>query len=324
MTSGKIRRVLHLAGENPRSLKYLALQTAWSIAPAPPRPLTLSWSLPPDVLSETFIRWPAPVPPTDARWWEDKFRVAFAAHVPIQRTAIPQPFWSILIFDVLVSGREYRVAIDYRDDSEISTECADVVSIYFKLQFSSEGYPFDHVLPGGYVVKQQKFYRYLPHIRALKEKRSLFDVYGRFSPRSELRNKIVSRLKSQNLFKFEGGLEMAVYAQSLWEEARARITLDLPGYGSFCYRLPEYLAIGSCVIALPHQNRLPIPLVDREHIAFTKPDGDDLLDLCEYYLEHHTERENLMKNSRDYFDRYLDYRQLGAYYLSTLIERLAR
>jgi hypothetical protein len=321
--TAKIRRVLQPAGKDPRSLKYLALQTAWSIAPAPPRPLTLSWSLPADVLSETSIRWPTPIPLTDARWWEDKFRLAFAAHVPIQRAAIPQPFWSILIFDVLFSGRQYRVAIDYRDESEISADCAAVVSMYFKLQFSSEGYPFDHVLPGGYVVKQQKFYRYLPHIRALKEKRSLFDVYGRFSPRSELRNEILSRLKSQNLFKFEGGPGLAFYVQSLCEEARARITLDLPGLGSFCYRLPEYLAIGSCVIALPHQNRLPIPLVDREHIAFTKPDGDDLLDLCEHYLEHQTERENLMKNSRDYFDLYLDYRQLGAYYLSALIERLA-
>lgn len=324
MNLARIRRALKLAREDPRSLKYFALQAAWTLKPAPAEPASLSWTLPADVLSNTSIRWPTPIPLPDSHWWENKFRLALAAHVPVLPAAIAHPFRSILIFEVVFDDRPHRVAIDYRDESDICVDCARTVSLYFKLQFSNDGYQFDHVVPGGYVVKQQNFYRYLSRLRALRDLTPQFDVYGRFSNRGELRSDIVSRLQAQNRFEFGGGLGIALYLQSLWEVARARVALDLPGYGSFCYRLAEYLAIGSCVIALPHRNRLPVPLVDRKHIVFTQPNGEDLIELCAYYLEHHEERECLARSSRDYFDRYLHYRQLGAYYLSVLIERVAR
>lgn len=322
MNLARISRVVQVARKDPLSLKYLALQASWSLMTPQARRLPLSWRLPADMLAETSIRWATPVPLPDAPWWENKFRLALAAHVPVLPASIPHPYPGILMFDVIFGDRSYRVAIDYRDIDDISVECATSVAVYFKLQFSNDGYPFDHIFPGGYVVKQQNFYRYLPRLRSLKDHNPIFDVYGRFSPRSELRRKVISLLENQSHFGFAGGVGISFYVQSLWETARARLVLDLPGYGSFCYRLPEYLAIGSCVIALPHSNCLPVPLVDRHHIAFTQPDGEDLIELCMHYLDDDAARESLVRNSRNYFDRYLDYRQLGAYYLSVLMERL--
>jgi hypothetical protein len=41
-----------------------------------------------------------------------------------------------------------------------------------------------------------------------------------------------------------------MYTQYLREIADSRVCIDLPGEGPFTYRLVEYLAIGSCIIAL--------------------------------------------------------------------------
>jgi len=264
------------------------------------------------------------VPLPDARWWEPKLRAALAVHLPLRPARIDHPFTSILMFDAVLDGRPYRIAIDYRDSNEVPPECAAAAALYFKLQFSNEGYPYENVVPGGYVVGQQKYYRYLPHLRALRARHPIFDVYGRFGPRGErLRRRMTQSLREQERFEYTGGIETVIYSQFLWEAARARISLDLPGNGWLCYRLVEYLGIGACVVAVPHGNRLHVPLLDRKHVAYTRPDGDDVVDLCAYYMEHRGERELMIRNGQEYFDRYLHYRQLGAYYLSMIFDRLA-
>jgi hypothetical protein len=45
------------------------------------------------------------------------------------------------------------------------------------------------------------------------------------------------------------------------------------------------------------------------------------VDLCAYYLEHDNERKAIARNAQDYFDRYMHYRQLGAYYISMMFQR---
>ena len=291
--------------------------------PVPVRPLPLSWPLPIHKLAQTKIRWPKPVPLPDASWWEKKLRAGLAAHVQLVPASIDHPFTSILMFDAIVGDRTHRIAIDYRDSNEVPPECADSATLYFKLQFSSEGYPYEHVVPGGYVVGRQKFYRYLPRLRALREHEPSFDVYGRFGPRGvTLRRSVTALLRDQDLFDYTGGFATVLYSQSLCEAARSKISIDLPGHGWFCYRLVEYLGIGSCVVAIPHGNRLHVPLVDREHVAYTRPGGEDIVELCSYYLEHQKERNLMINNAQEYFDRYLHYRQLGAYYLSMIFDRL--
>jgi Glycosyl transferases group 1 len=319
----RIKRLLQLLAKNPETVRYLALEAAWTARPTSTRSPPLSWSLPPETLAKTTIRWPSPVPLPDAGGWVASVKAALAEHVEMMPTTIHHPFTSILLFDVVVRGRSQRIAVDYRDSNELASECANSADVYFKLQFANGGYAWDNVVPGGYVVSRQKFYRYLPRLRALRQRDPMFEVYGRFGPRGErIRRKIVDDLRMQKVFRYTGGLGTVLYSQSLREMARAKISVDLPGNGWFCHRLVESLAIGSCIVAMPHGNQLHVPLVDRKHVAYCRPGGEDLVDLCSYYLDHEDERAEMMANALDYFDRYLHYRQLGAYYLSVIYDRL--
>jgi hypothetical protein len=66
-----------------------------------------------------------------------------------------------------------------------------------------------------------------------------------------------------------------------------------------------------------------VPLVDGEHLIYAQPDLSDLAPLCANLISDASERERLAANARDYFDRYLTPRQLGAYYVRSLLEALA-
>jgi Glycosyl transferases group 1 len=322
-TRQRIARLVRLVAANPQTLKYLGLQALWSVRPRTVESFPLSWPLDGKELSRTTIRWPESVPLLDAAGWEPMFRVALGTHVQVEPATIPHPFTSILMFDVVSRGHTSRVAIDYRDSNEVPDQCAESADLYFKLQFSRDGYAFEHVLPGGYVVRRQKFYRYLPWLRALRQRDPALDVYGRFGPRGELlRREVIGHLSRQGRFSFTGGMGTVLYSQSLAEAARAKVSIDLPGFGWFCHRLLEYFAVGSCVVAVRHRNRLHVELENGKHIAYIRDDGADVVDVCNYYLEHPHEREELMNNAQEYFDRYLHYRQLGAYYLHSIVTRL--
>jgi hypothetical protein len=314
---------MRLLATNPQTMKYLGLEALWSVRPRRAESLPLSWPLHDAKLSRTTIRWPEPVPLPDGAAWGAKLRAALAAHVRVEPATIHHPFTSILMFDVVSGGHTSRVAIDYRDSNEVPDQCAESADLYLKLQFSRDGYVFEHVIPGGYVVGRQKFYRYLPRLRVLRQRVPMLDVYGRFGPRGELlRSEVIGRLSAQRRFSFTGGMGTVLYTQSLAEATRAKVSIDLPGHGWFCYRLLEYLAIGSCVVAVPHANRLHVDLEHGRHLAYTQPDGSDVVEVCNYYLEHPLERAQLMTGAQEYFDRYLHYRQLGAYYLHTIVTRL--
>ncbi len=97
--------------------------------------------------------------------------------------------------------------------------------------------------------------------------------------------------------------------------------IDVPGEDPVSYRLVEYMAVGACIVAYPHKARLHVPLVDREHLAYTKEDLSDLVELCAHYLDHPEERERLVANSRAYFDKYLHRDQLSAYHLHEVLAR---
>jgi hypothetical protein len=59
-----------------------------------------------------------------------------------------------------------------------------------------------------------------------------------------------------------------------------------------------------------------VPLEDRVHVVYCKPDYSDLEELCVYYLRHDADRRRLVENSRGFFDSFLSGRQLAAYYLA--------
>jgi hypothetical protein len=321
--AARLSRGVRLLRANPAAPAYVAREALWSALPGRPQLLPLTWPLDERRLAKLVVRWPTPLPLADAAWWEPKLRTLLAAHVPLQSAAVDHPFTSIVRFEAVLEGRTHTIAIDYRDTNEVPEECAGSADLYFKLQFAREGYPYEHVVPGGYVVGQQKFLRYLHRLRALRRRESRFEVYGRFGRRGEaLRRHVTDLLSGQDAFAFTGGLSTVLYFQSLCEAARTKVAIDLPGHGWFSYRLVEYFGIGSCVVAVPHGNRLHVELEDRKHLAYTQPGGDDVVELAQHYLEHEDERRALMESSRTFFDRYLHHRQLGAYYLTTIFERL--
>lgn len=55
-----------------------------------------------------------------------------------------------------------------------------------------------------------------------------------------------------------------------------------------------------------------------------RDDLSDLGDVCARLVRDTGEQERLARGARDYFDRYLHRRQLGAYYLSEICNALDR
>ena len=193
------------------------------------------------------------------------------------------------------------------------------------MQYDKSGYGLKNVVPGGYVPDGKRLYYYLNRLRFRRDKRQFeYDVFGRFGLdySREIRERAVSLLNSQGQFRFEGGMKMVAYKDFLSDIARSKVCIDLPGLGDFCFRLVNYLAVGSCVVAYPHRTQSQIPLVDKTHILYCKDDFSDLVELCDFYVQNSDERERIASNSRDFFEMYLHKDNLVNYYLHTCLTRL--
>ena len=66
-----------------------------------------------------------------------------------------------------------------------------------------------------------------------------------------------------------------------------------------------------------------MPLVHGENVVHAAEDLSDLVELCEHYVRDDEARERVAANAREFFDRYLDRRQLAGWYLRSALERLA-
>jgi hypothetical protein len=102
------------------------------------------------------------------------------------------------------------------------------------------------------------------------------------------------------------------------EMCEARVCLDLPGRGEFCYRLVEYLAVGACVIGPELATEMPVPLEPGVHLVRVPRSLDGLIDECERLLRDDGLRTTIGRAAEDYFDRYLALEQLGSYYIDAL------
>ncbi|WAL62606.1 glycosyltransferase [Thermocoleostomius sinensis] len=282
-----------------------------------------SASSPPNLPVSTTMQiyWPTVYQWALAQKWVGSLVKNFQQYLPVQFSNIPQPYQGIVIFQVRKDSELQSVAIDYSDSSTVNLDCAQQVRLYFKMQYLCEGYQLAHVVPGGFVPADKNLYRHLPYLRHQRDRKTFtYDVYGRFGRHlgTAIRTQAVEILSQQHQFRYEGGLKKVRYLRSLQEISRSKVCLDLPGNGSFCFRLVDYFAVGACVISYPHRTRLPSPLVDRQHIVYCREDFSDLLDLCAYYLENEVAREQICQQSRHYFDHYLDRTQLSQYYLTTI------
>jgi hypothetical protein len=313
-----------LRGRRVQDLSDRLTETFWKItAPREDRLTRVDAEFPPTPEFEVF--WPTTYQWAPAHQWVDGLLHEFRRSFAVQRVPFAQPYPGIVVFRIRVNGQDRAIAVDYSDYSKLNEECAAECCLYFKMQFDRAGYASDHVVPGGFVPRNEEIYSYLPRLRSARDEQPFrYDVYGRFGREfaTEVRSKAAEILQNQTGFRYEGGLSKVRYSRSLREVARARICIDLPGNGSFCFRLIDYLAVGACVISYPHANRLPRPLVDRVHIVYCREDLSDLPDLCEHYLHSDAEREKICQQSRAYFDAHLHRRRLAAYYIETIARRL--
>jgi hypothetical protein len=235
------------------------------------------------------------------------------------------------MIQVLWRGKLFHVAIDYSDYLDrIDAQSLKRCSLYFKMQYRRQGYDSGaqdavKIVPGGYVNGHPEIYHYLSHIRkAADRNEGGYDVFGRFGLdfAKEVRQKAVELLQGQRDFHYGGGLKKVRYSCSLLEAAGSKICIDLPSNSDFCFRLVDYFAVGACVISPRHRTEMHVGLEELKHIVYTKDDLSDLIPLCKYYLENSEEREEIGRNAREYFDRYLHREQMAAYYLHQCVTHL--
>ena len=291
----------------------------------------------PQDLQNVSIAWPSRYG-WDATPWVHSIRSGLSRYVAVRQTDIPQLPNTAVRIQLHRRGRRHDVIIDYSDSPQtISDEYLRDCLLYFKMQFRNGGYGDSRVVPGLYVAGDARHvYRYLPRLRQIRDasNQEIYDVYGRFGlyrkpslnaiekEVKSTRTQAISLLMEQNKFRYEGGGRLIELFRSLRDAARSKVCLDLPGRGPFCFRLVDYLSIGSCIVAYPHGASLYPPLVPGKHIAYCRPDFSDLVDLCHYYLTHDEERHRMIRASREYFDAYLHKDCVAGYYLESCLQRI--
>lgn len=283
-----------------------------------------------------MIGWPVEESRPGSRFWTDQLAAGLrSAGVSLELRSIEQPAGDVLIAELDDGSGRQLIAFDREDSPEIDEEIAARTLLYFKMQYASGGYAPENVVPGGYMPANGLLYRHLRRLRTIRSlRRFRYDVYGRFGLRYggvEIRRRAFELLSARDdftfegsLFRYPGGPEKVPYREYLYEIARARVCVDLPGAGDLCNRLIDYLAVGACVVGPPPRVRLPVPLVDGEHIVHCAPDLSDLSDVCARLARDDAERERIARNARDYFDRHLHRRALGSYYLDHIAAASSR
>lgn len=96
------------------------------------------------------------------------------------------------------------------------------------------------------------------------------------------RNQVFKKYKRKGKFYLE-------------ELARCKIILNFRGVGWDTLRYWEVFGIERFMISQRPRIRIPHNFVDRKEIVFCKDDLSDLVELCQHYLTHESEREAIAK-----------------------------
>lgn len=318
------QRTVHLFKNWRDVLLELRLRAGKGYRPAAP----LSFPLDRQRLEGAHIEWPARYAYWATIHWISSLKLGFAAHLPVRSVNVPVESSGMepvpVTFQLVLGGKSYPVTIDYGDYmDQIFEDRLETSLVYFKMQYRRTGYAevtrqHAKILPGGYVNGHRYLHKYLPYMRAYGARTGFTtDVYGRFGLTfaREIREKAHQLLSEQKHFRYRGGLVKRRYIHFLRECTEAKICIDLPSNSDFCYRLPDYLALGCCVVAPQHRTRMHVDLEDRKNIIYVARDLSDLVEVCRYYLAHDEERSAIGRAASLYFDQYLYHEQLAAYYL---------
>jgi hypothetical protein len=284
----------------------------------------LTWPIAEEVRQTMRIRWPSHYGWANAENWMGPIRTGIAAHIPIENADLAQPVGNVVVFEAAVDGTVRRVAVDYDDKLDLNA-CASEVDLYFKLQYRRDGYDNPAVRPGGYVSPHMSLYRHANRWRALRDASPpSLDVLGRFGLKwaQAIRGQAIAMLRDQDRFQFEGGAASVWWGEHMDEICSARVCIDLPGHGEFCYRLVEYLAVGACVVGPELAAEMPVPLQSEVHLVRVPRSLEGLVEWCERLVTDTALRTSIQRHAVDYFDRYLALPQLGGYYVDRVWQTL--
>jgi len=277
----------------------------------------LSWPLRSDELEDVIVRWPRRYAWANARHVTAPIRLGIARHAHLVAADIPQSPGNLVALEFVRGSHVVRVAIDY-DDLPVLHPDVHRADLYFKLQFRCGGYAESTVIPGGYAAPKLSLYRYARRWRALGERETAdAPIFARFSPSSDVRRELLETVRRA------GWASDRVVVGSSWLEymhdlSRAPICLDAPGRGEICFRLVEALAVGACVVGPELEAELHVPT--NEAVVRVRRDHSDLVTACDGLLHDAAQRTSLRLRAAEYFDRYLDIHQLGAYYVRAMLD----
>jgi hypothetical protein len=282
-----------------------------------------SWPLPPRLHERVVVRWPRTYQWHHTGRWGDQLADLLRRRVDVTIADLSQAYQGTVLSEFQIDGQAYNVAFNISDYPDFVDErCTRESLVTFKFQFRQGGYADRRIVPGGYLPGSPILYQMLRYLRWLKDHcQPRFDVYGRFTMDLSpgVRGEALRRLAHARTFQFYGGDRLVRYSRYLREVARSRLCVDLPGRGPLCFRLVEYLAVGSCIIAQPHGVTLLGPLTDGVHIAYS-PDGpSQMVQRCRVLLDDAAQQRAMVIAARAFFDRHLHRDQLSAYYLHTVL-----
>jgi hypothetical protein len=250
-------------------------------------------------------------------------RDGFARYGVLRFAETAQPHTGVIMLGGVVDGHAHKIALDYSDYHDFINEAALAASsLYIKMQFRREGYTDSRIVRGGYTVTGREFYRYYVPFRRGRRRLGVLGRFG-YTFQGDFRRKAVSLLAAAADIDFVGSEGKVRYSRFLREAATARMSLHMPGNGSFTHRVAEFLGLGTCMLSSRFATDLHIPLQPGVHYVEFSHDLSDLVETVRYYLRHDEERERIAKAGQAFFDRYLHREQLVAYYLRTILERLA-
>jgi hypothetical protein len=309
----------------PSTLRSLEREWRWRGNGHGPCALPPTWEPNPALLAAATVVWPERYRWPPQASWVEPIRLGMEPLVRVRRSQLTARVPGVVPFVVEVGNRQLAVAIDYGDATALAPGLLTQYDLVFKMQFVNAGYGSERVVPGGFVPNGRSLYRCLPHVRALHDRnRPKVDAYGRFGDDKEIAIRVdaVRRLKEQRVFRYRGGFGRVRYAESLAQAASARVCIDLPGLGPFCFRLVDYLAIGATIVSAPHVCRLHVPLEEGKHFVSCDSNLSNLVAVVDELTRDPARAARMSRAARAYFDRYLDYRQLARYYLATCLDRL--
>jgi len=103
--------------------------------------------------------------------------------------------------------------------------------------------------------------------------------------------------------------------------AKSDIVINTNGmYDAFGWKLPEYMAMGRCILSQELVNETQVPMQDGKEVIFFKDDLSDFAPRLQALLNDRELRRHLAENARSYYARYLKPVKQAEYILNTLFD----